>query len=96
MSYTLQAGNKFTRFTWSSDEPAAFETNGIDEVQTLPYFTTVYDYTNCYVSESNLQPITLREGYGLGVIFEGAFSAGAVATPVGVCDIFIEFTVENS
>lgn len=93
LSFTSQS--TLRRFFWSSDEPVATGPATIDELQVNPGFTAVVDHTWSYYS-STVQPYVLREGYGLGVICENAYSAGSISTPVGSADLFMEFTAETT
>jgi hypothetical protein len=91
MSYTKNS--LLRRIIWSSDEPVSSDAAGIDEIQTLPAFCNLLDYTMSYTN-STVEPIILRPGYGIGVVLQGAYNVGALATPVGSCDLFIEYTME--
>jgi hypothetical protein len=94
MSYTNN--DLFRRYFWSSDEPVATDVTTIDEIQVIPWFGCIYDYSTSYIN-STIEPIVLREGYGIGLVHKGAYtSAGVITTPVGSCDVFIEFTIEGS
>jgi len=73
------------RFMWSTDEPAA-TVSTIDEWQCIPVFNTVWESG---YGENNLDPIVLREGEGLALRQPGS-------NTLGLCDVFIEFTVADS
>lgn len=75
----------YRRFLWSTDEPAATAAT-IDEWQCIPIFNTVW---SSGYSETELDPIVLREGEGLTMKQPGS-------NTLGQCDIFIEFTVAAS
>lgn len=83
------------RFFWSSDEPIASGGANIDELQVNPGFTAVIDHSWSYF-DSTVQPYVLREGYGLGIICENAYSSGSVTATAGSADVFIEFTAEEA
>lgn len=67
---------------WSNDEPAA-STGTSDEFECLVPLNCIWDSDPS--SSSNVEPIVLREGFGLDVRHTGS-------TVVGVADFFIEFT----
>jgi hypothetical protein len=70
----------FMRWMWSNDEPSASALSN-DETETMPALGQVMDLTG----DSNLEPITLREGEGVHVKHLGS-------TTVGNTDVIIEFT----
>lgn len=76
--------NLMIRSFWSSDEPAA-GTISIDEIQTIPAMNLIWDVA---YSGTNVEPITLREGYGLALI--------NITSTVGIADVFFEITMESS
>lgn len=80
---TVTNSDLLRRVVWSTDEPVANTTATIDELETLPAICTVWDsgYT-----DTDIQPLVLREGEGVSVMNVGA--------TVGVADFFIEFTME--
>lgn len=97
MNYTTQV--RLKRFLWSSDEPLAAEGNatagsaGIDEWETIPAFNRQLDHRWSY-TDTTVEPIILREGYGLGLVCDAAYTSAAspaLSTPVGTADIFMEF-----
>lgn len=69
-------------WVWSNDEPAASGATS-DEFECLVPLNCVWDSAT---GDADLEPITLREGQGIDVRHTGT-------TTVGVCDIFIEFTM---
>jgi hypothetical protein len=71
-------------FVWSNDEPAA-STGTSDEFECLVPLNCVWDSTG----DSNIEPIVLRAGEGITVQHTGA-------SAVGICDVFIEFTLAAS
>ena len=83
MSYT--AGDVLRKVVWSSDEPLATDANGIDELETIPSLNVIWDSTLATTSE----PIICREGYGIALINNHT-------APVGIVDLFIEFTAETT
>jgi len=72
------------RFMWSNDEPAASSATS-DELECLVPLNCVWDSTG----DSNIEPIVLREGQGLDVRHSGS-------TTVGICDVFVEYTLAAS
>jgi hypothetical protein len=72
-------------FVWSNDEPAA-STGTSDEFECLVPLNCVWDSAT---GDTDVEPITLREGQGVTVQHTGS-------SVVGVCDIFIEFTLAAS
>jgi hypothetical protein len=68
-------------FVWSNDEPAASSGTN-DEFQCLIPLNCVFDAAT---GDTDIEPLTLREGQGLTVQHTGS-------STVGVADIFIEFT----
>lgn len=81
---TVTPTNVLSRIIWSTDEPA-INSLTIDEFETLPAFSTIWDSG---YGDTNTDPIVLREGYGLGLINIGATT--------GMADIFFEVTLESS
>jgi hypothetical protein len=73
------------QWVWSNDEPAA-GTGTSDEFECLVPLNCVWDSAT---GDADLEPITLREGQGIDVRHTGT-------TTVGVCDIFVEFTLASS
>ncbi len=82
LSYTIDTS--YRRNVRSNDEPLASDNAALDEMFTIPSCNILWD---SYV-DSTIQPITLREGYGLGVI-------NTTSTAVGLADFFIEFTMDS-
>jgi hypothetical protein len=72
------------RFMWSNDEPAV-STLTNDETECIVPLSCVWDSTG----DSDIEPIVLREGQGISVKHSGS-------SAVGVCDIFIEFTMAST
>lgn len=93
LSFTTEV--TYRRFLWSSDEPISTGASTIDELQINAGFTKVIDHWWSF-GNSTVQPYVLREGYGLGIICENAYSGGTITTAVGSVDVFIEFTVETT
>lgn len=79
---TCTVGNLLRRWIWHTDEPAVIG-GTFDELETLSHATVIWDSG---FNDSTIQPITLREGFGLAV--------RNVTSTVGAADFFIEFTVE--
>jgi hypothetical protein len=69
------------RWMWSNDEPAAATLTN-DETECIVPLNCVWDSTG----DSDIEPITLREGEGLSVKHSGT-------STVGVCDVFVEYTM---
>lgn len=86
---TYTSTSTFRRVCWSSDEPVAATANSIDEICTNPWYTQLLDYTECLNNETDIQPLTLREGQGFGVI-------NTTNTIVGLCDLFVVISVEET
>lgn len=93
MSYTSDA--TLRRFLWCSEEPLSTDVAAIEDYQTNPYVTKVVDFDWSYQS-SVVQPYTIRPGFGVGIVFENAYTTGTITTPVGSADFFFEFTVESA
>lgn len=72
------------RSFWSSDEPQAGVIS-IDEMQTVPAMNLLWDTA---YSGTNVEPIVLREGYGLALM--------NITSAVGIADVFFEVTMESS
>lgn len=68
---------------WSTDEPLVGG-NSLDEYEMIPSFNIIWDIG---YGDSNITPLTLREGEGVTVKHSGSFSQGQ-------CDIIFEFTLE--
>lgn len=71
----------FRRVLWSGDEPAV-GTGTNDEMECLPANGLLWD---AGYGDSNVEPITLREGQGLSLRQPGA-------NTIGVIDVMFEFT----
>jgi hypothetical protein len=89
----------FKQFLWSSDEPIASEGNatlgssGIDEWETVPALNMCINNSWSYTN-TTVEPYILREGYGMGIICDSAWTQVAspvLTAPVGSADFFIEF-----
>jgi hypothetical protein len=72
------------RWMWSNDEPAASSATS-DEFETLVPLNCVWDSTG----DANIEPIVLREGEGISVHHSGS-------SAVGLCDVFVEYTLAAS
>lgn len=75
----------FKRIWWSSDETVVTAAVTIDELETIPALMCIWD--SGYM-DSNIEPITLRETYGLTL----QISADG-GTHVSSLDMFVECTV---
>lgn len=73
------------QWMWSNDEPAV-SSGTSDEFECLVPLTCVWDSAT---GDADIEPIVLREGQGIDVRHTGS-------TTVGVCDIFVEFTLAAS
>jgi hypothetical protein len=71
----------FRRILWSGDEPAVGAGTN-DELECLPELGKIWD---AGYGDTNVEPITLREGQGISVRQPGA-------NTIGVVDVMIEFT----
>jgi hypothetical protein len=78
---TLTSDVELRRWMWSNDEPAVSSATS-DEFETLVPLNCVWDSTG----DSNIEPITLREGQGISVHHSGS-------SAVGLCDVFVEYTL---
>lgn len=72
------------RWMWSNDEPAASSATS-DEFETIVPLNCVWDSTG----DANIEPIVLREGEGISVQHSGS-------SAVGLCDVFVEYTLAAS
>lgn len=81
---TITATDVLTKVIWSTDEPA-INSLTIDEFETLPAFSTIWDSG---YGDSNTEPIVLREGYGVALVNIGATT--------GIADVFFYVTLESS
>lgn len=79
---TQTADVAYRQWVWSNDEPAA-SSGTSDEFECLVPLNCVWDAAT---GDADLEAIVLREGQGLDVRHTGS-------STVGVCDIFIEFTL---
>lgn len=82
---TQTADVALRQWVWSNDEPAA-GTGTSDEFECLVPLNCVWDAAT---GDADLEPLVLRAGEGVDVRHTGS-------TTVGVCDIFIEFTLAAS
>lgn len=80
----ITATDVLTKVIWSTDEPA-INSLTIDEFETLPAFSTIWDSG---YADANTEPIVLREGYGVALVNIGATT--------GIADIFFHVTLESS
>lgn len=78
----------FRRLYWSNDEPLAAGINTIDEIQTVPFMNIRMD-SPWSTYDTTVEPITLREGYGIII-------KNTTNSIVGVADFFIEFSMEET
>lgn len=78
---TASASDVFRKMMWSNDEPAT-GTGTNDELECIVPFMYVWD---AGYGDTNVEPITLREGQGLTLLHTGT-------SAVGNCDAAFEFT----
>lgn len=78
---TAASTDLFTKFGWSNDEPAASAATN-DELESIP---SLMEVLGAGIGSSDLEPVVLREGYGITVYHPGS-------TTVGNMDCVIEFT----
>jgi hypothetical protein len=83
---TVTATDLLRRWIWSTDEPAAAAAVTIDELETMPALNLIWDVG---YGESAVEPITLREGYGLSVQCTGS-------SATGTADLFFECTLAST
>ena len=81
---TLTADNALRAWVWSNDEPAV-SSGTSDEFETLVPLNCVWDSTG----DTTIEPIVLREGQGISVHHSGS-------SAVGVCDVFVEYTLAST
>jgi hypothetical protein len=81
---TLTGDVALRTWVWSNDEPAVSSATS-DEFETLVPLNCVWDSTG----DSNIEPITLREGQGISVHHSGS-------SAVGICDVYVEYTLANT
>lgn len=81
---TVVTSDLFRRVAWSNDEAAANATATMDELETIPALTCLWDVG---YNDLNVEPIVCREGYGCALINTGN-------TAVGTLDVFMEVTME--
>lgn len=81
---TITATDVLTKVIWSTDEPA-INSLTIDEFETLPAFSTIWDSG---YADTNTEPIVLREGYGVALVNIGATT--------GIADVFFHVTLEST
>lgn len=74
------------RVIWSNDEPT-LTTGGVDEALTNSLFANVFSAS----ANNAVEPIVLRQGEGISIIH-----AGTLAASVGLVDLLLEFSYEDS
>lgn len=82
---TSATGDTLRNFMWSNDEPAA-SSGTSDEFECLVPLNCIWDAAT---GDADLEPLVLREGYGLDMRHSGS-------SAVGVCDVYVEFTSAGS
>jgi hypothetical protein len=83
---SITATDLFRRWIWSTDEASSNVTATIDEFETLVPFNYIWDVG---YGETSVEPLVLREGYGLSVQCTGSILTGS-------CDLFFEMTLASS
>jgi hypothetical protein len=81
---TLTADVALRAWVWSNDEPAVSSATS-DEFETLVPLNCVWDSTG----DANIEPLVLREGQGVSIHHAGS-------SAVGLCDVFVEYTLAAS
>ena len=81
---TLTSDVAFRAWVWSNDEPAVSSATS-DEFECIVPLNCVWDSTG----SSDIEPITLREGQGISVHHSGS-------SAVGICDVFVEYTMAST
>jgi hypothetical protein len=76
----------FRRWIWSTDEATANSAATMDELETLPALNLIWDVG---YADTTVEPIVLREGYGLSIQCTGSNTAGST-------DLFFEVTMSAS
>lgn len=82
---TSAAADTVRTFVWSNDEPSA-SSGTSDEFECLVPLNCVWDAAT---GDADLEPLVCREGQGIDVRHTGS-------STVGVCDIFIEYTLAST
>lgn len=81
---TLTSDVALRAWVWSNDEPAVSSATS-DEFETLVPLNCVWDSTG----DANIEPLVLREGQGVSIHHAGS-------SAVGLCDVFVEYTLAAS
>lgn len=81
---TLSSDVELRRWMWSNDEPAASSATS-DEFETLVPLNCVWDSTG----DANIEPLVLREGQGVSIHHAGS-------STVGLCDVYVEYTLAST
>lgn len=81
---TLSSDVALRAWMWSNDEPAVSSATS-DEFETLVPLNCVWDSTG----DANIEPLVLREGQGVSIHHAGS-------SAVGLCDVFVEYTLAAS
>jgi len=83
---SVTTSDLFRRLVWSNDEATANVACTIDELETLPQLSQIWDVG---YGDLNVEPIVCREGQGVALINTGNTSVGSV-------DVIFEITVASS
>ena len=78
---TSATADTFRNWVWSNDEPAVSSATS-DEFECLVPLNCIWDTAT---GDADIEPIVLREGFGIDVRHSGS-------SAVGIADIFVEFT----
>lgn len=78
---TSATADTFRSWVWSNDEPAVSGATS-DEFECLVPLNCIWDTAT---GDADIEPIVLREGFGIDVRHSGS-------SAVGIADIFVEFT----
>ena len=78
---TSATADTFRNWVWSNDEPAVSSATS-DEFECLVTLNCIWDTAT---GDADIEPIVLREGFGIDVRHSGS-------SAVGIADIFVEFT----
>jgi hypothetical protein len=81
---TLTGDVALRSWVWSNDEPAASSATS-DEFETIVPLNCVWDSTG----DANIEPLVLRAGEGVSIHHSGS-------SAVGLCDVYVEYTLAAS
>lgn len=84
---TYNISSVIRRIPYSTDEPTAASQASSDEFNLIPYLNNII-YQDWCLYNTTLDPFTLREGQGIGLI-------NTTNTNIGVIDCIIEFSLDT-